>query len=284
MQIKNKYFPIPLITNFLLILGFMNHLFCSCENDLKHERKLLTINLISSLNGKGLEADQNVLTGAIQRLGYSVNKVNFDDRHKVKADINIFFQHLIPEKFTWAKLNWFIPNPEWYTQEIDLLNEIDLILCRTREVEKIFQNLNVPTYDLGFTSIDCYQPEIKKNYNHFLHVAGTSLYKGTIPIQNIWKQNPLFPLLTVVQYPTHFVSKQPNLRWISQRVPTDQLRLLQNGCGIHLCPSETEGFGHYIMEAMSSAAVVITTDAPPMNEFIQNPSCLIPYSRSASFI
>ncbi|MES2199112.1 MAG: glycosyltransferase [Chlamydiota bacterium] len=61
----------------------------------------------------------------------------------------------------------------------------------------------------------------------------------------------------------------------------EDLRKIQNKTGIHLCPSEVEGFGHCIFEALSTGAVVITTDAPPMNEFIKDPRCLVPFSHSA---
>jgi glycosyltransferase involved in cell wall biosynthesis len=244
--------------------------------------KPLKVNVISCKNGKGLETDQDVLAEAIEKLGHTVNTISFEDDLWDFADINIFFQVLIPEKFYYAQLNWFIPNPEWYTHDIQLLEQIDLVLCRTKETERIFQKLKKKTHYLGFTSPDCYQEETVKNYTHFFHLAGESLQKGTIAVQKMWIAGPDLPLLTVVKYPSDFISQQANLQWIPFHIPVKPLRQFQNHCGIHLCPSETEGFGHYIVEGMSTAAVIVTTNAPPMNEIIKDPRCLVPYTHTES--
>jgi glycosyltransferase involved in cell wall biosynthesis len=48
----------------------------------------------------------------------------------------------------------------------------------------------------------------------------------------------------------------------------NQLRALQNASEVHVQPSQAEGYGHVIGEGMSCGAVVVTTDAPPMNELV----------------
>jgi glycosyltransferase involved in cell wall biosynthesis len=262
----------------LLISSFLISSFLLADSDsLDLSNKQLKINLISRSNGKGLDTDKKILKEALEEMDCSVTIVDLTSLKWNRAHINIFLQDLVLEKFPWAQQNWFIPNPEWYDQDIRLLDKIDLILCRTKDVERIFQKMNKQTYYLGFTSPDCYWPDMQKDYLHFFHLAGGSALKGTKIIQNIWLSHPLFPLLTVINFVIPFTSAQSNLEWIQHRVSEFKLRQLQNQCGIHLCPSETEGFGHYVMEAMSAGAIVITTDAPPMNEFIEDQRCLVPY-------
>lgn len=62
------------------------------------------------------------------------------------------------------------------------------------------------------------------------------------------------------------------------------IRFLQTSIGLHLCPSEREGFGHYLNEARAAGALVVTTDHPPMNELIDSQSGhLIKPVRSESY-
>lgn len=245
----------------------------------------LTINVFSANNGVGLEAHRKLIRKELESLGHIVKDREYNESPTGldfvrKADINIFMEVICPQWVKCAKLNWLVPHPEWYVQDLSLLNQIDLILCFTHEAERIFQEMGKTTYFSGFTSFDCYHSGVEKDFSHYLHAAGKSGMKGTLAIADAWKYNRSLPQLTLIsQYPYHPFF-QENLEWITTSIPVNRLRQLQNNCGIHLCPSETEGFGHYIMEAMSAGAVIITTDAPPMNEFITDKRCLVPYQRT----
>jgi glycosyltransferase involved in cell wall biosynthesis len=236
-----------------------------------------SINLISA-DRSGLAKDRKILQKALEDLGCHVNWYNNDNPiHATQADINIFCEKLIPECFEKAEFNWFIPNPEWIWHGLELLNSVDLILCRTYEVERIFKDRKKKTFYLGFTSPDHRNKKIQKDYKSFLHLAGTSWQKGTLPILKAWNNHPEFPRLTAIRFADPQFPPPKNVTYITDWLPEDQLHLLQNTCGIHICLSETEGFGHSLMESMSVGAVVITTCAPPMYEFIEDKRCLVPF-------
>jgi glycosyltransferase involved in cell wall biosynthesis len=185
-------------------------------------------------------------------------------------DINLFFQHIVPELLPQARVNCLIPNQEWfYNRHRPFLKAFDLVLCKTRHAEVIFSGLGCRTEFISFTNLDHFDSDCSKKPNSFFHLAGQSPLKGTSTVINLWLKHPEWPLLTVVQ---HADQCQPieaeNVRYIVTYLDDTTLRRYQNESSIHLCPSEAEGFGHYIVEAMSCGAVTITTDAPPMNELI----------------
>jgi glycosyltransferase involved in cell wall biosynthesis len=236
----------------------------------------LTVHIFTHFNGIGLETDERILRAAIEKLGHNVRSFNWDDRNQIEADVNIFLEQILPDKIPFGKRNWLIPNPEWYVQDIALLDKMDLILCRTQQSISIFKQ-KYPIFYLGFTSPDAYRPEVQKDYSLCVHLPGASNFqKGTKEVFRVWRHYPGLPKLTLVDWTATIHSSQPNLEIIPYKLAENDYRILQNQGGIHICPSYAEGFGHYILEAMSTGAVLLTTNGLPMNELVKDKRCLLP--------
>lgn len=261
----------------LSLFIFTIHLFSLAE------QQVPSINIVTYKNGKGLEKDYNILSRELVKLGYQVNYVDIFAHHPPpEADINIFLETGDEFYFAYAKKNYLIPNAEWYSSGSELMRRFDLILCKTKESQSLFIKQNPNTKFISFTCDDCYVTNAIKNYKLTQHMAGSSAQKGTYAVENVWLKNSGFPTLYLIKNSLSRLSAGHNIMQINGYIPHYTLNILQNTCGIHLCPSETEGFGHTILEAMSTEAVVITTNAPPMNEFITDPRCLVSYNGTGS--
>jgi glycosyltransferase involved in cell wall biosynthesis len=150
------------------------------------------------------------------------------------------------------------------------LRRIDIVLAKTRLTERLFRNLGLPTKFIGFTSRDQFDGQVPRDYTKFLH-ASSSPCKGSKRLLEVWKAHPEWPELVVVDPNNDEViasSGRPNIR-IAKWMPNPEFWQLQNSIGFHMCCSEAEGFGHYIMESMGCGAVTFTTNGPPMNELVQ---------------
>jgi glycosyltransferase involved in cell wall biosynthesis len=187
-----------------------------------------------------------------------------------RFDVNLFMETVLPDWFAAARSNCLVPNPEWFEPWWrDYLPQFEIVLCKTRHAEQIFRDCGARVEFISFTSGDRFQADVRREDRAALHVAGTSLQKGTGPLLQLWRSHPEWPKLTVVGRGETIESRQaPNIDFRVGLLDDAELRILQNRHAIHVCPSETEGFGHSLVEAMSCRATVITTDAPPMNEII----------------
>lgn len=250
------------------------------------------LNVIAWSNGVGLTRDIELLAEALRRAGDSVT-VSAIGRGKLrkwsrpilmrlralghrlsgrsKFDANLMLEHVRPEDFGVAQRQLFVPNPEWcLPSDVALLPRVHGILAKTRHAIGIFEKQGCKVAYCGFTSDDRYDAAVPRE-RAFFHLAGRSSNKGTQRLIALWQRNPHWPTLTVLQSPRTAQPIEPPAANIAHRIDyidNAELRRMQNAHRFHLCPSETEGFGHYIVEAMSVGAVVVTTDGEPMNELV----------------
>jgi hypothetical protein len=268
----------------------------------------LSVHLLGFDNGVGLSRNLRLLTETLQAQGYRVDFSNTRRRgglpgliQRAKAtwhtmqirrrerrgeqapyDFVLMEEHITQAFLDDAPRRVLLPHPEWFLpRDMEALHRIDLVLAKTHEAQRIFASQGCRAVCIGFTSDDRRDAAVPRE-RAFFHLAGASRTKNTEPLLALWRRHPEWPRLTVVQHPSEAKpgASAANIEHRIGYLEDAELKRLQNAHLFHLCPSETEGFGHYIVEAMSACAVVITLDAPPMNEMITaERGILVPYSR-----
>eukprot|EP00775_Hariotina_reticulata_P005669 gene5669-5907_t len=196
---------------------------------------------------------------------------------------------------------WFMPNLDisnkWEVNNtVRLYKTADRLLCKTWACHKIMQAwinhnyhlLPAGEHDVRYMCFSTPDPTagpgssgIVMDYSTFLHAMGKSPFKNTQAVLQAWAENPDFPPLTITTYEPgaiqqvqQYLNNSRGLGYatLNVRLVTDKMAVLQlndviNSIGNHVCPSEKEGFGHYINQARAAGALLLTTDYPPMREF-----------------
>jgi glycosyltransferase involved in cell wall biosynthesis len=258
---------------------------------------------IISWDGGGLGTDIDVLTRALTRAGCDVSFKGRRHRiprnrmhsllmtagvvmaqrwaaltHRPQFDVNFFIESVFPEYLPSGRMNCLFVHPEWFRDEnLAHLPRLDFVLCKTPSGVEAFRGLPVVCRDLAFTSPDRRIPGfVRRGPMRCLHLSGQSAVKGTEAVVEAWSRHPEWPELTVVRRARRYGGEEapplppfPNVRYETDYVPDDRMLELQNACEVHVIPSQAEGYGHVIGEAMGCGAVVVTTDAPPMNELVR---------------
>uniref|UniRef100_A0A6C0F5C9 Glycosyl transferase family 1 domain-containing protein n=1 Tax=viral metagenome TaxID=1070528 RepID=A0A6C0F5C9_9ZZZZ len=237
------------------------------------------INIIFS-KSNGLTHDANVFASIFMKHKYIVH---FNANLEMHFDIIVFLEHILEnylEKYTCCM---FVPNVEWLTNsDTHLLyhNHLHTILCKTHHSFEIMSKLiHSKSVYCGMTSL-LHTIENKKYQKRFefLHVKGTSMYKNTQILIDAWLKHPEWPILHIVCRSVIDLHKPifiNNIILYQYELSNEELYKLQNTCMVHICPSYCEGFGHYINEGRLMSSLIITTNAPPMNELVKHNSGLL---------
>lgn len=231
----------------------------------------IRVQIVSKDNGVGLSRDVAILRDAIMLFRPEAEVVFTDWRDRGRRtkprhfDLNIFLELVNPQFFGDARKNVMVPNPEWYTREwMQQVRRFDEVWAKTKAAEIAFAPYNAHTVFIGWDSVDMYDATVPRK-RQMLHVAGKSSAKGTEQVLEAYR-------LSATDVPLVVVGDRdvPRMVGVShyRRVDDTRLRQLMNESPVHLCPSSYEGFGHYINEARSVGAFVITTNAAPMNELV----------------
>jgi len=227
-----------------------------------------SVALVSRDNGAGLTNDMRLLDGMLSNAGYGVSWVDWRNASMPYHDIAIFLELWNPQLIRFARHTIGIFNLEWFQRRWTIgLHACTQLWTKSGEAQYLFSQqlgLSKKSTYTGFMSRDMYNPDIPKELAA-VHLRGKSSLKGTSAVLETWDTNRDLPPLTVISNDPLNVPAGVRLL---HRLSEDQLSYELNRAQIHVCPSETEGWGHYIVEGMSTGAVVVTTDAMPMSEHI----------------
>jgi glycosyltransferase involved in cell wall biosynthesis len=185
---------------------------------------------------------------------------------------------------------------------------MDMVLCKTHSALEYIKKYTANCQYVGFmSSVDSNVSTIAKNdlidyvadldvpdnkkHKLFVHFAGRSPFKGTLSLIQAWRKvmkgksnvslfityrqlNDKFP---VIKFKKEDVfqgikcTSEDNM-YHSEFLTEAEMNKLRNLADVYVCPSVAEGWGHYLVEGILSKKLIITTNAPPMNELITKKS------------
>lgn len=251
-----------------------------------------SVSLVYWASGSGIAKDIRILERVLGSLGCRVHHIVTRNRKSRrerilrflvqmprllwKRELQIHVEQIHREQFRFARNNILIPNPEITDAALfPKLEKPPVVFCKSLQAVRLFEAHGLPAVYTGFTSEDNLNTAHRKNFGEFLHLAGASNFKGTATVHRLWLKHPEWPRLTIIRTlkdcygnSRSHLTGADNIEVIERWIPDEELSERQNTCGVHLCPSEMEGFGHYILEGLSAGSLVVTTDAPPMNELV----------------
>lgn len=227
----------------------------------------MLVNLISRDNGVGLSQDMELLEGILRPAGHDVVRVPWRQRTMRRCQVAIFLELFNPALLPYARHSVGIFNLEWFDSRWrPWLPRLRQLWAKSAECNTTLRQWGLRNvHHTGFASRDLLDATVERQVR-CVHLAGHSPLKNTEAVIEAWRRDPGLPPLTIIA--ANHYDVPPGVRVLGRLDHADLVREL-NGAAIHLCPSRSEGWGHYITEALSMGALVIATDASPMNEQVR---------------
>lgn len=245
----------------------------------------MKINIISNFKPRtGLMHDVHILRGMFSAaLGEDIQffRVHYMLPECPDADVNVFMEVISPSLFPYAGKNIWIPNPEWtYKAWIPYISQVDEIWAKTTECHDIFKQYGQNVKYIGWTSLDKrLVPETdKKNYYKAIVPVGRNIYRHPKPVlqayQRLLAKPELYRKLPTLHIPYSETDIQISVpEDIQSKVVLYKKPLSENEydelfreCGLCICLSLTEGFGHAVNEALSAGCNVLVSPIRPFKE------------------
>lgn len=240
----------------------------------------MRVNLISNHRpGTGLSQDVNIMRGILTALfeeNVQIQLVQYIQPHCSEADVNVFLEVMNPSLLSYAAKNIWIPNHEWtYNTWIPYMHMVNEIWVKTTEAEDIFKKLTpTPVRYIGWTSLNKETPS-KKNYFKAIVPLGKNVHREITPILHAYQKLKYtkpnvytrLPILNVVYAPQRFtIIVPPEIAdhvVLHTTLKDKEYDDLLAECGLCICLSKAEGFGHAVNEALASGCNIIVSSIAP---------------------
>jgi glycosyltransferase involved in cell wall biosynthesis len=168
-----------------------------------------------------------------------------------------------------------VPMWEWFKGDAPEWKLVDLFVCPTRQTEKVvqsygFRNTVVIPWALDLARLP--RRQILGPARHFIHNAGLVDHddrKGTRDTIRAFTKvtRPDIRLTVRMQKPVSLPPLDDRITLEVGNLP-DPAGLYSVG-DVCIQPSKMEGLGFMVLEPVAAGLPVITTDYPPMNEFVR---------------
>ena len=250
----------------------------------------MRVNFIGTFGkNTGVSQDVSILHGLVAHVldkDAQIRHVNHRAPSCPQAEVNFFVEVINPSLFAYAGRNIWIPNPEWtYHTWEPYAKMVDEVWVKTHEAEALFLRWTPNVKYISWTSIDKKYPELgSKNRNKGIVPIGKNVWRNPKPILQAYSRIlaqhpevfPSLPHLTLLHVPSHVpfgnipegIASKITVR--SEVVPDEEYTALLHECGLVVCTSAAEGFGHAVNEALSAGCVPILSPIQPFREIVKN--------------